>query len=487
MSTPSKRSRNIRRATRASRRIMPAPTPIISAPIRTKPLSEADALLADRPARSLLPRAEGSDPARRRPAQRKRSRRCARRSTRSDDAPLIAAMLGHALIATEDPKNFAEAKQVLKTAVNRDNENPFAWYQLGIIYDREGDRPRAALATAERNNLEGDPKLALASAEMAMKGIPAGHAGLSSRAGYRHGVRDRAEEERQEVARTSDRREAASALWWRRSRAGSSARLLTAGAAVLRRAAVCQQQDRAPGTARRPANPHRSRSMRFATRQYAPTLAGIRAALETPFASRGKARPSPRSRWSNSSIMPAPIARRATRTSSGCSRRIRAFAWSIASFRSSARKRQAAARSRWPHQGRPVPPIPRRALRRRASGADTIAAAARIAGHLAQPPQDPAVESRAQTQHAARRPARRDRHAAVRGRRPGDERRGRLCDAQEGHRGRPEEELRPDTPPIAGDDRRSRRRSARSMVDYRQCGHCDPRRGRPRTSRMSIC
>ena len=93
---------------------------------------------------------------------------------RAPDQPLIAAMLGHALISTEDPKNFAEAKQVLKAAVNRDNQNPFAWYQLGIIYDQEGDQPRAALATAERNNLEGEPKLALASAEMALKGIPQG-------------------------------------------------------------------------------------------------------------------------------------------------------------------------------------------------------------------------------------------------------------------------------------------------------------------------
>ena len=93
---------------------------------------------------------------------------------RAPDQPLIAAMLGHALISTEDPKNFAEAKQVLKAAVNRDNQNPFAWYQLGIIYDHDGDQPRAALATAERNNLEGNPKLALASAEMALKGIPQG-------------------------------------------------------------------------------------------------------------------------------------------------------------------------------------------------------------------------------------------------------------------------------------------------------------------------
>jgi len=93
---------------------------------------------------------------------------------RSGDAPMIAAMLGHALVATEDPKNFTEAKQILKVAVNKDNQDPFAWLQLGIIYDREGDAARAALATAERSNLEDQPKMALASAQMAMKGIPPG-------------------------------------------------------------------------------------------------------------------------------------------------------------------------------------------------------------------------------------------------------------------------------------------------------------------------
>jgi predicted Zn-dependent protease len=93
---------------------------------------------------------------------------------RSNNAPMIAAMLGHALVATEDPKNFVEAKQILKVAVNKDNEDPFAWYNLGIIYDREGDIARASLATAERSNLEGNSKLALASAETAMKGIPPG-------------------------------------------------------------------------------------------------------------------------------------------------------------------------------------------------------------------------------------------------------------------------------------------------------------------------
>jgi predicted Zn-dependent protease len=91
---------------------------------------------------------------------------------KAPEQPMIAVMLSHALIATEDSKNFAEAKQMLKNAVNRDNDNPFAWLQLGIVYDREGDTARAALATAERNNLQGNPKLALVSARTAMKGIP---------------------------------------------------------------------------------------------------------------------------------------------------------------------------------------------------------------------------------------------------------------------------------------------------------------------------
>jgi len=136
-----------------------------------KALAEADALLAVDPhdpfflelkGQILL---EGGKPKDAVPVLREATQR-------SGDMPLIAAMLGHALVETEDPKNFAEAKEILKVAVNRDNQNPFAWYQLGIIYDREGDQGRASLATAERSNLEDNPKLALASAQMAMKGIP---------------------------------------------------------------------------------------------------------------------------------------------------------------------------------------------------------------------------------------------------------------------------------------------------------------------------
>jgi len=94
--------------------------------------------------------------------------------TRSE--PLIASLFGHALIATEDPKNLPEAREVLRTAVARDDQNPFAWYQLGVIYTQEGDNARAALASAERYSLEDKASLALGNAEIAMRGIPEGSA-----------------------------------------------------------------------------------------------------------------------------------------------------------------------------------------------------------------------------------------------------------------------------------------------------------------------
>ena len=86
--------------------------------------------------------------------------------------PLIASSFGHALIATDDAANLAEAEKVLRQAVARDRENPYAWYQLGMVYERKGDSARAALATAERADLIGDPRMALASSRAAMAGLP---------------------------------------------------------------------------------------------------------------------------------------------------------------------------------------------------------------------------------------------------------------------------------------------------------------------------
>lgn len=92
----------------------------------------------------------------------------------SDNQPLIATTFGHALIATEDAKNLPEAEQVLKAAVSRDRENPFAWYQLGVVYGQRGDMPRARLASAEQQVMELQYRAALQSAEAAEAGLPAG-------------------------------------------------------------------------------------------------------------------------------------------------------------------------------------------------------------------------------------------------------------------------------------------------------------------------
>ena len=92
----------------------------------------------------------------------------------TNSQPLIATLLGHALIATEDEPRLAEAEKVLRAAVARDRDNPFAWYQLGVVHERRGDTARAALATAERYSLEGNQELALRSAEAAMGGIEKG-------------------------------------------------------------------------------------------------------------------------------------------------------------------------------------------------------------------------------------------------------------------------------------------------------------------------
>ena len=98
-----------------------------------------------------------------------------RKATRlTGNQPLIATTFGHALIATEDKANFAEAERVLKAAVARDRDNPFAWYQLGVVYAARGDTPRAQLASAEQQVLGRQMPRALASAQMAQAGLPRG-------------------------------------------------------------------------------------------------------------------------------------------------------------------------------------------------------------------------------------------------------------------------------------------------------------------------
>jgi predicted Zn-dependent protease len=92
----------------------------------------------------------------------------------TQNAPLIATTLGHALLATEDKANFGEAERVLKTAVARDRDNPFAWYQLGVVYEAQGDTPRAQLSSAEQQMGEMKLPEAMQNAEAAELALPKG-------------------------------------------------------------------------------------------------------------------------------------------------------------------------------------------------------------------------------------------------------------------------------------------------------------------------
>lgn len=98
-----------------------------------------------------------------------------RRATElSGHDPLIASMFGHALIATEDEARYDEAERVLRTAVGRDRLNPFAWYQLGVVYAARGDMPRARLASAEQQVMSRRYAEALRSAQAAEAGLEPG-------------------------------------------------------------------------------------------------------------------------------------------------------------------------------------------------------------------------------------------------------------------------------------------------------------------------
>ena len=136
-------------------------------------LAETDALVADEPANPYFLELRGQVLLESgRPAEAIASLRQATRLTGNN--PLIASTFGHALIATEDPANFQEAETVLKAAVARDRENPFAWYQLGVVYAANGDMPRARLASAEQQVMSGRMEEALRSAQAAESALPTG-------------------------------------------------------------------------------------------------------------------------------------------------------------------------------------------------------------------------------------------------------------------------------------------------------------------------
>jgi len=136
-------------------------------------LAEADALVASDPANPYFLELEGQILLE--SGKPKEALAPLRRAVElSGSEPLIAGTLGHALLATEDKANLEEAEEVLRASVARDRENPFAWYQLGMVYGARGDIPRAQLASAEQQIMSGQPREALQNAEAAESTLPSG-------------------------------------------------------------------------------------------------------------------------------------------------------------------------------------------------------------------------------------------------------------------------------------------------------------------------
>lgn len=138
-----------------------------------KALAETDALIAAEPRNPYFLELKGQILLESgRPAEALDALREATRLT--GNHPLIASIFGHALIATEDEQHYEEATRVLRAAVARDRENPFAWYQLGVIYSAQGDISRARLASAEQQTMHRNWPQALSSAQTAMAGLEEG-------------------------------------------------------------------------------------------------------------------------------------------------------------------------------------------------------------------------------------------------------------------------------------------------------------------------
>lgn len=90
---------------------------------------------------------------------------------------LIRGGLGRALLALNDPALNAEALSTLEAAARGGAAEPSVLRDLALAYARSGDDARAALATAERFAVAGDPRDALRHARRALDQLPVGSPG----------------------------------------------------------------------------------------------------------------------------------------------------------------------------------------------------------------------------------------------------------------------------------------------------------------------
>jgi predicted Zn-dependent protease len=92
----------------------------------------------------------------------------------SPNAVPIRAMLGHALVATNDPRLLDEAIRELSNVTQREPESAEAFRHLATAYGRKGNVPMAELASAQAFMNSGDWKMAHTQASRAMAKLPPG-------------------------------------------------------------------------------------------------------------------------------------------------------------------------------------------------------------------------------------------------------------------------------------------------------------------------
>lgn len=85
--------------------------------------------------------------------------------------PLLRVGLARSLIATEQVSLRQEAESNLREALRLDGDNAFAWNQLAIIADRNGQTGLARLATAEEAYALGDVLRANRFAQLALRNL----------------------------------------------------------------------------------------------------------------------------------------------------------------------------------------------------------------------------------------------------------------------------------------------------------------------------
>jgi predicted Zn-dependent protease len=89
----------------------------------------------------------------------------------------IRVMLGHALVATNDPRDADEAIRILSSAAIRDDDNAEAYQYLSMAYDRKGNTPMAQLSAAEALFQQGKFVEARTQADRAQKQFKTGTPG----------------------------------------------------------------------------------------------------------------------------------------------------------------------------------------------------------------------------------------------------------------------------------------------------------------------